>query len=50
MSFSLLFGFDGLLTVRSFVLGHSSRRPFTPKDHWLMTSQFDLNSFIQSVV
>lgn len=28
----------------------SSRRAFTPPDHWLMTSQFDLASFIQTVV
>ncbi|SCV74701.1 BQ2448_7730 [Microbotryum intermedium] len=27
-----------------------SRRSFTPPDHWLMTSQFDLASFIQTVV
>ncbi|KDE07226.1 hypothetical protein MVLG_02449 [Microbotryum lychnidis-dioicae p1A1 Lamole] len=27
-----------------------SRRPFTPPDYWLMTSQFDLASFIQTVV
>jgi hypothetical protein len=28
----------------------SSRRSFTPQGHWLMTSQFDLASFIQTVV
>jgi ubiquitin-protein ligase E3 C len=27
-----------------------SRRPFLPKDHWLMTSRFDMQSFIPSVV
>ncbi|PWN54082.1 HECT-domain-containing protein [Violaceomyces palustris] len=27
-----------------------SRRPFAPKDHWLMVSQLDLQSFIQTVI
>ena len=27
-----------------------SRRPFTPKDHWLMTARFDMTSFIDAVV
>lgn len=27
-----------------------SRRPFLPKDHWLMTSRFDMANFIDSVV
>jgi ubiquitin-protein ligase E3 C len=27
-----------------------SRRPFLPKNHWLMTSRFDMQSFIPSVV
>jgi len=28
----------------------NSRRPFLPKDHWLMTSRFDMEGFIPSVV
>ncbi|KZT63967.1 hypothetical protein DAEQUDRAFT_679458 [Daedalea quercina L-15889] len=28
----------------------SSRRPFTPPDHWLVTSQVDMISFIQAAV
>lgn len=27
-----------------------SRRPFLPKDHWLMTSRFDMEGFIPAVV
>ncbi|KAK4056483.1 ubiquitin-protein ligase (E3) [Microbotryomycetes sp. JL221] len=27
-----------------------SRRSFTPEDHWSMTSQFDLGSFLQTVI
>jgi ubiquitin-protein ligase E3 C len=27
-----------------------SRRPFAPKGHWMMTTELDLNGFIQSVV
>lgn len=27
-----------------------SRRPFLPKDHWLMTSRFDMTNFIDGVV
>ncbi|KAH9890126.1 HECT-domain-containing protein [Cubamyces lactineus] len=27
-----------------------SRRPFTPPDHWLMTSQLDMSSFIQAAI
>ncbi|CDO70815.1 hypothetical protein BN946_scf184801.g6 [Trametes cinnabarina] len=27
-----------------------SRRPFTPPDHWHMTSQLDVNSFIQAAI
>lgn len=27
-----------------------SRRPFVPKDHWLMTSRFDMTNFIDGVV
>ncbi|OSD07632.1 HECT-domain-containing protein [Trametes coccinea BRFM310] len=27
-----------------------SRRPFTPPDHWHMTSQMDMNSFIQAAI
>lgn len=27
-----------------------SRRPFLPKDHWLMTSRFDMSAFIPGVV
>ncbi|KAL9057926.1 MAG: hypothetical protein Q9162_002053 [Coniocarpon cinnabarinum] len=27
-----------------------SRRPFTPKDHWLMTTRFDMTNFIDAVV
>lgn len=29
---------------------HSSRRQFTPPNHWIMTSQIDLHSFIESVL
>ncbi|TAQ89606.1 hypothetical protein B7494_g2098 [Chlorociboria aeruginascens] len=28
----------------------NSRRPFLPKDHWLMTSRFDMQGFIPAVV
>ena len=28
----------------------SSRRQFTPTDHWLMTSEFDMNIFVEAVV
>ncbi|TDZ24586.1 putative E3 ubiquitin protein ligase [Colletotrichum orbiculare MAFF 240422] len=27
-----------------------SRRPFLPKDHWLMTSKFDMEGFVSAVV
>ena len=28
----------------------SSRRPFTPPDHWLVTSHVDMNTFIQAAM
>ena len=28
----------------------SSRRPFVPADHWLVTSQLDMNSFVEAAV
>lgn len=28
----------------------SSRRPFTPSGHWLITSQLDLQSFVEAAV
>lgn len=34
----------------SLFLSDSSRRSFTPEGHWLMTSQFDLASFIQTAM
>ncbi|KAI5476557.1 ubiquitin-protein ligase E3 C [Pseudohyphozyma bogoriensis] len=47
----------GLEELRALVTGvlvmiyaRDSRRPFTPEGHWLMTSMFDLTSFIQTVV
>jgi ubiquitin-protein ligase E3 C len=43
--------------VRTIVTGvmrmlyqRDSRRPFLPKDHWLMTSRFDMEGFIPAVV
>ncbi|KAL8279266.1 hypothetical protein RQP46_008303 [Phenoliferia psychrophenolica] len=45
---------DGLRTLATTLLqqvhARDSRRSFTPEDHWLMTSQFDLDSFIQTAV
>ncbi|GJN94482.1 hypothetical protein Rhopal_007562-T1 [Rhodotorula paludigena] len=35
---------------RGEVGGTGSRRQFTPEGHWLMTSQFDLKSFVQTAV
>lgn len=29
---------------------YSSRRQFTPPNHWIMTSQIDVKSFIESVL
>ncbi|BGP20322.1 hypothetical protein JCM10213_002049 [Rhodosporidiobolus nylandii] len=40
----LLTGFLGEVHARD------SRRPFTPKGHWHMTSSFDLQSFVQTAV
>jgi ubiquitin-protein ligase E3 C len=28
----------------------SSRKPFVPADHWLVTSQLDMNSFVEAAV
>lgn len=41
----------GLVTglVRA-IYERDSRRPFLPKDHWLMTSRFDMTNFIDAVV
>ena len=30
--------------------GSSSRKSFTPPDHWLISSQIDLSSFIEAAV
>jgi len=47
-------GIEQLRTLATNLLvqihARDSRKPFTPQDHWLMTSQFDLASFIQTVV
>lgn len=29
---------------------HSSRKHFTPRDHWLVTSQIDVQSFVQAAI
>lgn len=29
---------------------HSSRRPFMPEDHWHLSSQIDMNSFVEAAV
>ena len=31
-------------------MGTSSCKPFVPVDHWLVTSQLDMNSFIDAAV
>jgi ubiquitin-protein ligase E3 C len=29
---------------------YSSRRPFTPPDHWLVSTQIDLRSFVEAAL
>ena len=31
-------------------MGPSSRKPFVPADHWLVTSQLDMNLFVEAAV
>jgi len=41
----------GLVTgLLRMIYERDSRQPFVPKDHWLMTSRFDMESFIPGVV
>jgi len=46
--------YEGLRSLATGLLqqiyARDSRKPFTPDGHWLMTSQFDLASFIQTVI
>lgn len=46
--------FEGLRSLATGLLqqiyARDSRKPFTPEGHWLMTDQFDLSSFIQTVI
>ncbi|KAJ5042822.1 uncharacterized protein L3040_004215 [Drepanopeziza brunnea f. sp. 'multigermtubi'] len=46
--------FDYVRTIATGVMRmlyeRDSRRPFLPKDHWLMTSRFDMEGFIPAVV
>lgn len=37
-------------TAMRMVYERDSRRPFLPHDHWLMTSRFDMSSFMDAVV
>jgi ubiquitin-protein ligase E3 C len=37
-------------SVMRMLYERDSRRPFLPKDHWLMTSHFDMGNFIPAVV
>ena len=36
--------------IRPLMVGSSSRKPFVPADHWLVTSQLDMNSFVEAAV
>lgn len=36
--------------VMRMIYERDSRRPFLPKDHWLMTSRFDMGGFLPAVV
>lgn len=55
-SFSIIQGVDymafkGIVTTTMRMLyDRDSRRPFLPKDHWLMTSKFDMAAFQDAVV
>lgn len=41
----------GLVTgILRQIYARDSRRPFLPKNHWLMTSRFDMTNFIDAVV
>ncbi|KDN71914.1 putative HECT-domain-containing protein [Colletotrichum sublineola] len=37
-------------TALRLVYERDSRRPFLPRDHWLMTSKFDMEGFVSAVV
>ena len=36
--------------IRRLMPESSSRKPFVPADHWLVTSQLDMNSFVEAAV
>ena len=38
------------IQFRPLMVGSSSRKPFVPADHWLVTSQLDMNSFVEAAV
>ncbi|GAA99306.1 uncharacterized protein L969DRAFT_73165 [Mixia osmundae IAM 14324] len=46
--------YDSIRRTATFFLqnihARDSRRPFVPEDHWLMTDQFDLDSFVSSAL
>ncbi|KAJ9151176.1 HECT-domain-containing protein [Pleurostoma richardsiae] len=55
-SFSIVSGFDFrtfrnmVSTAMTMLYERDSRRQFLPSDHWLMTSRFDMESFLSAVV
>ena len=38
------------MPLRCLTYFHSSRKPFTPSDHWLVTSHLDIGPFIEAAV
>ncbi|KLU88337.1 hypothetical protein MAPG_07324 [Magnaporthiopsis poae ATCC 64411] len=55
-SFTVISGIDFeafrniVITAIRMLYERDSRRPFLPTDHWLMTSRFDMESFLAAVV
>jgi len=47
---SLSFFFVLYFSCSRFPFVPSSRRPFVPADHWLVTAQLDMNSFVEAAV
>lgn len=42
--------FSNVFPILTIIALHSSRKPFVPADHWLVTSQLDMNSFVDAAV
>jgi len=47
---SLLYLRDLVTKLLRQIHARDSRRPFTPTDHWLMTSEIDMNNFVEAIV